>query len=72
MGNVNIYEIIGFSIDPIYEAVTKLMVDEEIVIGKYTIRKTPKFYEIENINLHECFKEKEHCYQFLCNLLIRK
>lgn len=69
MGNVNIYEIIGFSIDPIYEALTKLMVDEEIDIGKYTIRKTPKFYEIE---MHECFKEKEHCYQFLCNLLIIK
>lgn len=72
MENVNIYEIIGFSIDPIYEALTQLIDNEEVVIGKFTIRKTTKFYEIENINVHECFKEKDCCYQFLCNLLITK
>ncbi|MFJ5766845.1 hypothetical protein ACIP9C_15955 [Lysinibacillus sp. NPDC093210] len=72
MENVNIYDIIGVSIDPIYEALNRLCENEEILIGKYTIRKTNKFYEIENKNLHECFKEKENCYQFLSNLLMAK
>jgi len=63
--NVTMYEIIGVSNDPIYEALKQLSENEEILIGKYKIRKTAKFYEIENHNVHECFKEKEECYQFL-------
>ncbi|MFJ7666379.1 hypothetical protein ACIQXI_04685 [Lysinibacillus sp. NPDC097195] len=69
MENVTMFEIIGVSIDPIYKALNQLSEDEEILIGKYTIRKTAKFYEIENNSLHECFKEKEVCYQFLTKLL---
>ena len=69
MENVTMYEIIGVSIDPIYEALKQLSENEEILIGKYKIRKTAKFYEIENHNVHECFKEKEACYQFLNKIL---
>ncbi len=68
--NVNIYDIIGVSFDPVYIALQQLEDTEEIVIDKYTIRKTDKFYEIENGNLHECFIEKEECYQFLNNLIM--
>lgn len=70
MDNVNIYEIIGVSLDPIYQALNQLHDDQEILIGKHTIRKTAKFYEIENDRLHECFKEKERCYQVLSNLVM--
>lgn len=69
MENVTMYEIIGVSIDPIYEALIQLSENEKILIGQYTIRKTAKFYEIENQHVHECFKEKEECYQFLIKLL---
>ncbi|MGE7917251.1 hypothetical protein [Lysinibacillus xylanilyticus] len=65
MDNVNIYEIIGVSYDPVYIAQ-----NGEILIDKHTVRKTDKFYEIENEDLHECFREKEECYQFLNNLLM--
>ena len=70
MDNVNIYEIIGTSFDSIYMALHQLSNNAEIVIDKYTIRKTDKFYEIENGDLHECFSEKEKCYQFLNNLIM--
>ena len=39
MDNVNIYEIIGVSMDPIYQALNQLNDEEEIHIGKHTIRK---------------------------------
>ncbi|MGE7944085.1 hypothetical protein ACQKNB_18570 [Lysinibacillus xylanilyticus] len=70
MDNVNIYEIMGVSFDPVYMALQQLSGNEEILIDKYTIRKTDKFYEIENGDLHECFSEKEECYHFLNNLLM--
>ncbi|MFJ7646821.1 hypothetical protein ACIQ1H_04685 [Lysinibacillus sp. NPDC097279] len=72
MGNVNIFEFIGVSTDPIYEVLNQLSTNEEIFIDKYIIRRTAKFYEIENRDLHECFREKEGCYQFLSKLLIKK
>ena len=68
MENVTMYEIIGVSSDPIYKALNHLRENEEVRIGKYTIRKTAKFYEIDNHNLHECFKEKEDCYRYLIKL----
>ncbi|WP_223557118.1 hypothetical protein [Lysinibacillus sphaericus] len=70
MDNVNIYEIIGVSYDPVYMALLQLRSKEQILIDKYTIRETDKFYEIENGDLHECFSEKEECYQFLNNLIM--
>ncbi|MFF5815819.1 hypothetical protein [Lysinibacillus capsici] len=68
--NVNIYDIIGLSFDPVYMALQQLEDNEEILIDKYTIRKTDKFYEIENGDLHECFIEKEKCYHVLSNLIM--
>ncbi len=68
--NVNIYDIIGFSFDPVYMALQQLNDNEEILIDKYTIRKTDKFYEIENGDMHECFIEKEECYHVLSNLIM--
>lgn len=68
--NVNIYDIIGFSFDPVYMALQQLDDNEEILIDEYTIRKTDKFYEIENGDLHEYFIEKGECYQFLNNLIM--
>ena len=68
--NVNIYDIIGLTFDPIYMALQKLNDNEEFLIDKYTIRKTDKFYEIENGDMHECFIEKEKCYHVLSNLIM--
>lgn len=68
--NVNIYDIIGVSFDSVYMASQQLRSNGEIPIDKYTIRKTDKFYEIENGDLHECFSKKEECYQFLSYLVM--
>lgn len=58
------------NIDSVYMALNQLSENDEILIDKYTIRKTDKFYEIENGDLHECFSEKDECYQFLNNLIM--
>lgn len=67
MINVNIYEIIGLNEDPLYE-LYKLHDNDEIKIGRLTIRKTEKFYEVENEDFHENFIEILGCYQFLNTL----
>ena len=45
--NVNIYDIIELSFDPVYMVWQQLDDNEEILIEKYTIRKTDKFYKIK-------------------------
>ncbi|WP_342546670.1 hypothetical protein [Lysinibacillus sp. FSL K6-4013] len=54
--NVNIYDIICFSFDPVYMALQQLVGDEEMFIDK--------FYEIENGNMYECFIKKESAIKF--------
>lgn len=67
--NLNIYEIIGLDDDPIYSKLDKLQVDDEVQIEHHIVRKTDKFYEVENGELHEGFKDKINCYRFLSTLI---
>lgn len=68
MINVNIYEILGQNEDPLYEHLHKLHDNEEFKIGRHTVRKTEKFYEIENEDFHENFVDMIGCYQFINTL----
>ncbi len=70
MINMNIYEIIGLNADPLYEQLYKLKDNKEFKMGRHTIRKSDKFYEVENDDLHEIFKDVIKCYQFISNLAI--
>lgn len=64
-GQMNVYEVIGREDDPIYSRLTKLQENDEIQIDELRIRKTDKFYEVENADLHEGFKTVERCYEFI-------
>ncbi|WP_332651433.1 hypothetical protein [Lysinibacillus sp. 54212] len=72
LDNLNMYEILGIQHDPIYCKLQVLKDNEELKLGKHVIRKTDKFYEIENDFLHEGFAELDHCYRFLSALLMKK
>lgn len=61
---LNIYDYLGFSDDLIYKQISSLAVGEKLFLEKIKIRRTTKFYELESEDFHECFKEKESCYQF--------
>lgn len=62
---MNVYEVIGREDDPVYNLLTNLQENDEIQIDELRIRKTDKFYEVENDDLHEGFKTIERCYEFI-------
>ncbi|MBM7607556.1 alpha/beta superfamily hydrolase [Lysinibacillus composti] len=64
-GQMNVYEVIGREDDPVYNLLTNLQENDEIQIDELRIRKTDKFYEVENDDLHEGFKTIERCYEFI-------
>lgn len=72
LDNLNIYEILGMQHDPIYRMIELLNINEETQIGKHIIRRTDKFYEIENELMHEGFSDLDNCYRFLSALLMKK
>ncbi|MDM5333419.1 hypothetical protein QUF56_09290 [Ureibacillus composti] len=64
-GQMNVYEVIGREDDPVYNLLTNLQENDEIEIDELRIRKTDKFYEVENDDLHEGFKTIDRCYEFI-------
>lgn len=62
---MNVYEVIGREDDPVYNLLTNLQENDEIEIDELRIRKTDKFYEVENDDLHEGFKTIDRCYEFI-------
>lgn len=64
-GQLNIYNMLGLSNDPVFTLIEQLRINDEIQIENLTVKKTIKFYEIENDDLHELFGDKEKCYTFI-------
>lgn len=69
VNQMNLYEILGLDNDPVYQLINSLKENEEVEIDSFQIRKTDKFYEVENEELHEGFKTKEKCYSFISSKL---
>lgn len=65
----NLYEFLGLSNDPLFNQIERLGEGEEIRIDSFNIRKTNKFYEVENDEIHEGFKTLSKCYSFICSNL---
>lgn len=61
----NLYEFLNLFDDPVFNKLKNLLIDEEIQIDSFTIRKTNKFYEVENEEMHEAFESLDECYSFL-------
>lgn len=66
---LNIYSVLGLTTDTIYTMILSLKENEEIEIKGFVIRKTLKFYEVENQHYHEHFSCLEDCYMFVDNLI---
>ncbi|KIO69297.1 hypothetical protein B4065_1470 [Caldibacillus thermoamylovorans] len=67
---LNIYSLIGIETDPIYCMINNLKEnDEKEVVDRLIIRKTPRYYEVESNEIHECFHDKMSCYSFLIKKL---
>ncbi|RNC98255.1 hypothetical protein [Lysinibacillus halotolerans] len=66
---MNLYEVLGLEDDPVYRKINSLKENDEVKIESFNIRKTDKFYEVENEELHEGFKTKEKCYSFISSKL---
>lgn len=69
MDNINIYELIGLESDPVYNQLSHLKKNEEIIIESNIIKLTGRFYEVMNEEVHEAFRDKISCYQFLNKLI---
>lgn len=67
---LNIYDVTNLLDDPIYQQLQNFNIDEEIQVENFIIRRTQRFYEIENDYMHEGFMELVKCYQFLSTLLM--
>lgn len=62
---ISIYNVLGYNIDPVYCKINDLQENEEIEIEQLKIRKTSRFYEVENDNFHKCFSDIKTCYNFI-------
>lgn len=66
---LNIYEVTSLLEDPIYKQLENLNINDDILLENIMVRRTQRFYEIENDEIHEGFIELEKCYQFINSLL---
>lgn len=64
-----LYEFLELTEDPVFNQIEKLRTGEEIQIESFNVRKTEKFYEVENDDVHEGFRTKEKCYSFIISIL---
>lgn len=65
-----LYEFLDLREDPVFNQIEQLHTGEEIQIDSFRIRKTDKFYEVENDEMHEPFKSLEECYAFISFYLV--
>lgn len=65
----SLYEFLDLNEDPIFNLIQGLNEGDEIQVESFSVRKTDKFYEIENDELHEGFKTINQCYLFISSNL---
>ncbi len=66
VGQLSIYDELGFGEDPIFCLLLDLSEDTTVLIGSYTIGKNALgWYEISSCDIHECSKTIENCYKKL-------
>ena len=63
--NISIFEFLGVDEDILYVALQQLQIGDTELMQGYEIRRTDKFYEIENDVEHLGFRTIEECYRYL-------
>jgi len=64
-----LYEFLEPNEDPVFNKIEKLREGEEIQIDSFSVRRTDKFYEVENDEFHEPFRTLDNCYNFISSNL---
>lgn len=67
---LNIYDAMDRKEDPVFRTLSSLNKNNEVQIGNFCVRKSEKYYEIENDELHEIFKSIDRCYTFISHYLV--
>ncbi|MEG0383683.1 MAG: hypothetical protein RR642_02895 [Solibacillus sp.] len=74
MNQLNIFHVIELNTDPVYNSICKTICkipnNSEIQIDHNVIRKTEKYFEVENDDEHLLFRTLEECYQFVSGIVI--
>lgn len=65
----NLYQFISLSDDPVFNRIKDLNIGQETQIDSFKVRKTERFYEIENEDVHEVFNSLDKCYSFVSSNL---
>lgn len=52
MNQLNIFHVIGLNTDPVYNSICTIPNNSEIQIDHNVIRKTEKYFEVENDDEH--------------------
>ncbi|MEK4494479.1 hypothetical protein [Ureibacillus sp. FSL W8-0352] len=65
----NLYQFISLSDDPVFRKINNLKIGDEIQIDSFKVRKTERFYEVENEDLHELFNSLDKCYSFISSMI---
>lgn len=57
--------MLGLANDPVFTLIDRLDTNDETRINCLIVKRTSKFYEVENDSVHESFSDAEKCYQFV-------
>lgn len=70
---INVYDLLGNNIDPIYEKLSRLQKGESTELDDMRVSLNEfGLYELSGDSLHECFQDLKKCYRFVCSLLKMK
>lgn len=64
-----LYEFLELHEDPVFNQIENLREGDEVQIDSFTVRKTDKFFEVENEEFHEPFRTVNKCYSFISSKL---
>lgn len=70
MEQISIYEILGYTDDPVFKRLKKMKVNEIMELNEFVIERTQNdWFEIKNNEIHELCSSLENCYKTIQNLI---
>ena len=68
--NVNMFEIIGLELDPLYKQLQLVSEEHPVQVEGFTVSKA-KYFEVYNDEVHLGFHDLTSCYHFLSNAVVK-
>ena len=70
MEQINVFDLLGNDVDPVYETVANLNKGETVVLEDMNLSLNNfGLYELTHESWHECFRNMIECYRFICRIL---